>query len=56
LTTEVCTLLDDPAARARLGTAAREFAKATYDLQTVCLPQQLAWVESMANKCKISSN
>ena len=56
LTTEVCALLDDPAARVRLGTAAREFAKTTYDLKTVCLPQQLAWVESMANKCKISSN
>ena len=47
LTTEVCTLLDDPAARERLGAAAREFAKTTYDLKTVCLPQQLEWVESL---------
>ena len=47
LTAEVCALLDDPAARARLGTAAREFAKSTYDLQTVCLPRQLKWVESL---------
>ena len=47
LTTEVCTLLDDPAARMRLGAAAREFAKTTYDLKTVCLPQQLEWVESL---------
>ena len=47
LATEVCALLDDPAARARLGTAAREFAKTTYDLKTVCLPQQLEWVESL---------
>ena len=47
LTAEVCALLDDPAARARLGAAAREFAKATYDLKTVCLPQQLQWVESL---------
>jgi glycosyltransferase involved in cell wall biosynthesis len=48
LTAEVCALLDDPAARARLGAAAREFAKTTYDLKTVCLPQQLEWVESLA--------
>ena len=47
LTTEVCALLDDPLTRARLGKAAREFAKATYDLKTVCLPQQLRWVESL---------
>ena len=47
LTTEVCALLDDPAARMRLGAAAREFAKTTYDLKTVCLPQQLEWVESL---------
>ena len=47
LTAEVCALLDDPAARARLGAAAREFAKTTYDLKTVCLPQQLEWVESL---------
>jgi glycosyltransferase involved in cell wall biosynthesis len=48
LVNEVCALLDDSAARARLGTAAREFAKSTYDLKTVCLPQQLEWVESLA--------
>lgn len=45
LTAEVCALLDDPAARARQGAAAREFSKTTYDLKTVCLPQQLEWVE-----------
>jgi glycosyltransferase involved in cell wall biosynthesis len=49
----VCGLLDDPAARERLGTAARAFAKANYDLETVCLPRQLAWVEALAcsEKC-----
>jgi glycosyltransferase involved in cell wall biosynthesis len=47
LVSEVCALLDDPAARVRLGRAAREFARTTYDLQTVCLPQQLQWVESL---------
>jgi len=45
LVNEVCALLDDPAARARLGTNARVFAQANYDLKTVCLPRQLQWVQ-----------
>lgn len=48
LATTTAALLDDPAARARLGAAARAFAQAHYDLQTVCLPRQLAWVEQLA--------
>jgi glycosyltransferase involved in cell wall biosynthesis len=44
---EVCSLLDAPQARERLGHAAREFAIAHYDLQRVCLPQQLRWVEAL---------
>ena len=47
LTDAVCALLDDTAARARLGGAAREFCQAHYDLATVCLPAQLRWVESL---------
>ena len=47
LANEVCALLDDPAARQRLGQNARQFAQANYDLQTVCLPKQLAWVEGL---------
>ena len=47
LTQEVCDLLDNPAERARLGANARAFAQQNYDLQTVCLPKQLAWVEGL---------
>lgn len=46
---EVCGLLDDASSRWRLGQAAREFACAHYDLQTVCLPRQLSWVQQLAN-------
>jgi glycosyltransferase involved in cell wall biosynthesis len=47
LANEVCTLLDDPASRQRLGMCARTSAQASYDLKTVCLPAQLSWVESL---------
>ena len=47
LADQVCALLDDPAARARLGANARTFAQANYDLKSVCLPRQLAWVERL---------
>jgi len=47
LANEVCGLLDDPAARQRLGANARAFAQANYDLKTVCLPRQLEWVEGL---------
>jgi len=45
---EVCALLDDAAARRRLGVAARELIRARYDLQTTCLPRQVAWVHEVA--------
>lgn len=48
LANEVCDLLADPAARARLGANARAFAQANYDLKTVCLPRQLQWVAGLA--------
>ena len=47
LANEVCALLDDLATRQRLGQNARTFAQQNYDLQTVCLPKQLAWVEGL---------
>jgi glycosyltransferase involved in cell wall biosynthesis len=48
LVDEVCGLLDDPAARARLGASARAFVQAHYDLKNVCLPKQLEWLRMLA--------
>ncbi|MFN3294931.1 MAG: glycosyltransferase, partial [Gemmobacter sp.] len=48
LANEVCALLADRAARERLGAKARAHAQRHYDLASVCLPQQLAWVEGLA--------
>lgn len=48
LANEICALLDDPAARQRLGANARAFAQAHYDLKRVCLPRQLGWVTKLA--------
>ena len=52
LTQEVCALLNDPAARQHLGSKARAFAQTRYDLQTVCLPEQLAWVNALAQEAQ----
>jgi glycosyltransferase involved in cell wall biosynthesis len=48
----VCELLDDPAERRRLAANARAFARANYDLG-LCLPRQMAWVESMMPKATV---
>lgn len=47
LTNEICTLLEDPGLRKKLGENARAFAIAQYDLQASCLPRQLEWVNSL---------
>ena len=47
LANSVCELLEQPQERARLGANARAFAQQHYDLQTVCLPKQLAWVNGL---------
>jgi glycosyltransferase involved in cell wall biosynthesis len=48
LADEVCGLLDAPEERQRLGQNARAFAQTHYDLQSVCLPRQLRWVQDLA--------
>ena len=40
-------LLERPELRQRLGHNARRFVKSHYDLQTICLPRQIEWVESI---------
>ena len=47
ITEAVCELLSDPIQRARLGERARAFARAEYDLNSVCLPRQFEWVETL---------
>jgi glycosyltransferase involved in cell wall biosynthesis len=48
LTKEIADLLQDTQRAERYGQAARAHACANYDLQKVCLPAQLRWVESLA--------
>lgn len=43
----VCALLDDPERRHSLGRAARDTMVTSYDLQSVCLPRQLLWVQQV---------
>lgn len=47
LAAQACDLLENPAESQRLGQNARLFAQQHYDLQTICLPQQLAWIENI---------
>ena len=49
LAQSVRSLLNNPSERARLAKNARSFAQANYDLNQVCLPKQLAWVENLAS-------
>lgn len=48
LTDRLCALLDDPETRARMGRAARAFARSNYDLQSLCLPKHVDWVMKLA--------
>ncbi|WP_306114794.1 MULTISPECIES: glycosyltransferase [unclassified Roseovarius] len=47
LVTEICALLEDEAARGRLGAAARTLARERFDLASICLPRQLEWVSAV---------
>ena len=47
LVSELNTVLDDGAMRARLGAAARAFAVDRYDLQSRCLPRQMDWIDRL---------
>ena len=46
---EICNLLDHPEERDRLGANARKFAQEHYDLNKVCLPRQIEWVEALVD-------
>ena len=48
LAESVCHLLNNPKERAKLGANARTFAQKNYDLRTICLPKQMAWVKALA--------
>jgi len=48
LADQVCELLEDEAKRSVLGKEARKFARSTYDLRAICLPEQISWVEDIA--------
>ncbi|CAN1533085.1 RfaG Glycosyltransferase [Methylophilaceae bacterium] len=48
LAKEICQLLDNAKLRAKLGKNARAFAIKHYDLQTICLPNQLVWVNQLS--------
>jgi glycosyltransferase involved in cell wall biosynthesis len=47
LANNVIALCGDRTERDRLGQAAREFALSQYDLQSHCLPGQMAWVKAL---------
>ncbi|MDP2494753.1 glycosyltransferase family 4 protein [Shimia thalassica] len=49
LVANVNRVLNDPELAAEMGKAARALAVEKYDLETVCLPQQLEWIERLAN-------
>ncbi|MCW9043368.1 MAG: glycosyltransferase [Pseudopelagicola sp.] len=49
LVEEVCGVLEDRDMAEGLGRAARKFAQEKYDLRSVCLPQQMQWIDRLAS-------
>ena len=47
LSNQIINLLDDEKLRKKISTNARKFVIKNYDLKTVCLPQQIQWIESI---------
>ena len=50
LVSRVCELLEDDDQRAALGQAARAEMVNVFDLQSICLPRQLAWVDKLMSR------
>lgn len=50
ITQQVIRLLEAPDLRQKLGQQARDLIQQQYDLKAVCLPRQLAWVQSLLVK------
>jgi glycosyltransferase involved in cell wall biosynthesis len=48
LVEETCAVLEDREMAQGLGQAARRFAQEKYDLRSVCLPQQMQWIDRLA--------
>ena len=48
LAEEVCRLLGDGDERAHSGANARAFVQTRYDLNAVCLPRQIRWIDELA--------
>lgn len=52
---EISALLEDAKAREALGEAARAFIRKHHDLQSVCLPRQIGWVEGLVTDASNAS-
>ena len=53
LVAQIISLLDDEAERQSLGTAARRLMIDHYDLETRCLPDQLAWISALTGNARV---